>query len=506
MIGLAGLAIDHALWYQATSTISSAASSAALDAVTVAASGEQAGDPNYVAEGVTAGKQWFVSQVGSYAGQMASSTLKPAVIVTPGSTITATVSYSGAMFSVFGKMFGVATYPVNVQAGANIVMAPYLNVELVLDNSPSMEIGATPSDIATLQELTACSPSGALYNANSSGTGWTSPPSGQNYYAYQCKSGSVTYDGSLTCPFPAIAPYTFTAFSAVTSSSQGGPSCKGWLPAQSSGRYPLAGAPCAFACHFDTTKPAGTGNDYFQVARSTIGQANQVTLRFDLVKSATNTLVAAMQADDLPINNLAVGVFTFASKVQQIYPQTGEAGDDWATAIAKVGAPPASANQADTGIQPYGGGNDANTDFPDSMTALATQYLTAAGDGTSAAAPRKALFLVTDGAQDYYVGGNTSNRNLQAFSPSYCQLFKDMGYTVYVVYTPYYPLMNGYYLQNMASIVEGTGPASITTNLQACASAPANFIAANVNDSGSLQAALQTFLKQALIAPARLTQ
>jgi Flp pilus assembly protein TadG len=507
LTGMAGLAIDYALWNQTSSAVSAAAASAALDAVTIAASGEQAGDTNYAAEGIAAGKQWFVAQVGSRAGQLSGASLTPVVTITPGTTITATVAYNGIMFSSFGRLFGVTTYPVSAQASAIIQMAPYLNVELVLDNSPSMEIGAMPSDIATLQQLTACSPSGALYNAKA-GIGWTMPPSGQNYNAYQCISGN-TYDGSPACPLQAmVPPSTFTAFVPTGNSAQGGPSCQGWLPIQTSGQgngtYPLAGAPCAFACHFDTTKPAGTGNDYFQVARSTIGQSNRVTLRFDLVKAATNTLIAAMEKANLPINNLAVGVFTFASAVKQIYPSSGEAGNEWATAIQLVGAPPTAANQADTGIQPYGGGNDANTDWPDSMTSLANNYLTRAGDGTTAASPRKAIFLVTDGAQDYYVGGKTSNRSLQAFSPSYCQLFKDMGYTVYVVYTPYYPLMNGYYLQNMFNIVEKSGSTSIPYNLQACASGPADYLSAT--DSVSITKALTTFLGQAMISPARLTR
>jgi hypothetical protein len=269
----------------------------------------------------------------------------------------------------------------------------------------------------------------------------------------------------------------------------------------STGRYPLAGAPCAFACHFDTTKPAGTGADYYALARSTIGKSNHVTLRFDQVKAAVNLVISNMQADDLPIKNLNVGIFTFASALTQVYPASGEAGDDWAAATEAVGAPPTAPNTADTGIQPYAGANAADTDFPDTMTSLATKYLTASGDGTKATTPIKVLFLITDGVQDYTQG---STRNLQALDPSTCKTFKNMGYTVYVVYTPYYPLMNAYYLQNIKGFVEGTGADTTTANLKACASDPVNdYIAAS--DQSTLNAALTSFLKRALNVPARYT-
>jgi len=243
------------------------------------------------------------------------------------------------------------------------------------------------------------------------------------------------------------------------------------------------------------------------VARSTIGKSNKVTLRFDVLKAAVISIITTMQADDLAIRNLQVGIFTFDTQISQIYPLTGSgvAGDGWANAIAAVGAPPTSANQAEAGIQPVGGPDGAGTDFPDTMTTLATTYLnTNSGSGVSAASPRKVLFIVTDGVQDYYVNGDKTNRNIQAFDPSYCQLIKNKGYTIYVVYTPYYPLMSWYYMGSVASFAEATDTTSISYNLQACASSPASYISAS--DGPSLQAALQTFLHAALIVPSHLTQ
>ena len=112
------------------------------------------------------------------------------------------------------------------------------------------------------------------------------------------------------------------------------------------------------------------------------------------------------------------------------------------------------------------------------------------------------LFIVTDGVEDYKDSGGT--RYLQAFDPAYCTTFKTMGYSVYVVYTPYYPLMNDYYLNHLYNIVEGSGSGTVAYNLQQCASSADTYIAAS--DGPAIQAALQTFLKRALVSAAKFTQ
>ncbi|MFL5279708.1 MAG: hypothetical protein ACJ8AW_01585 [Rhodopila sp.] len=91
-----------------------------------------------------------------------------------------------------------------------------------------------------------------------------------------------------------------------------------------------------------------------------------------------------------------------------------------------------------------------------------------------------------------------------------------MGYTIYVLYTPYYDLMNDYYLNgtnpSSAAIVQASSadPAStryklsIPYNLQQCASSLSAYIEAS--DTDGITRALQTFLQQAMKASARLTQ
>lgn len=509
LLAMAGLSIDFAGVMSAKTKIELSADAGALTGIMTAGNALITDPGNYIADGETAAKNRFAAQTGNI--PTVTTPTATMVVTRNGPTLSGTLTWSATYIPFFGKLFGVTSWPLSGTSSVTAPIAtPYLNVEVMLDNSPSMEIGATNTDIATLQALTACSASGA-YIPTSSGT-WTSPDSGQAYNAYQCSASGENYDGGLTCPIPQPSPpysnpITFQPAgvnSTWDAKKNPSPSCAGLLPAQTTGtlkgQYPQAGAPCAFACHFDTTKPAGEGNDYYGVARSTIGKSDQVTLRFDVVKSAVNTLITSMQSNNnTALNNLNVGVFTFDHALIQVYPASGEAGNGWQTALAAVGAPPTTANGPDTGIQPYGGDNGGDTDYPDTMSTLAST-LTPSGDGTTAQTPRKVLFLVTDGVQDYT--NAAGERVPQAMNPSYCTTFKNMNYEVFVLYTPYYPLMNAYYLENMVNVVEGTGSGTVAAALQACASTPQDYIQAS--DPAAIQSALQQFFQIALTnAPAK---
>jgi hypothetical protein len=211
------------------------------------------------------------------------------------------------------------------------------------------------------------------------------------------------------------------------------------------------------------------------------------------------------------INNLSVGIYDFNTSVTRDYPNCNgkggscEAGHDFNAAMAAVGTPPTKGAQADNGIQPVVGGltgNNDDTNFPEAMTTLANNYVTAAGDGSTAAQSRKVLFIVTDGMED---DANSQYRG--PIESNYCNQFKNtvnsggLGYQVYVVYTPYYPETHTYYAANLKSYVEGSGTNTLTYQLQACSSGNKYFISAA--DQTTLTKALVGFLKQAINSPNR---
>ncbi len=548
MIGLVGLAVDFGIWNQTNATLSVAANVAAMTAVRIAANAQVANDSNPPLEGQVAGQQWFASEVGlngkvgTLGVQLSGGTFGANVSVTGGPTVKATVSYSGYVPSVFGfAMFGFTRYPISGQAVAVVTTAPYLNVYMMLDDSSSMQIGATDADIKTMQEITPCYSVPSLSGSLAPGAFYPTGPKGsiynsgnlqdQSYGAYATSGYTGTLQTPAVAPDPPLTYSTYVVGSnndlsgnnitnnQTCSGQQTPPGAqptyydKNYNPPQN---FPvLAGPPCAFACHFDSA-PAGTGNDFYGLARSTIGQSNQVTLRFDLVKQATDNVINAMQTDNISsINNLQVGIYSFSTQTTRAYPdpscgsgQTCEAGGDWATATADVGGPASYPNGPDTGIKPsYTPTHPAgvgDTNFDADMTQL-QGMLTPSSTGVDAQHPRKVLFIVTDGMCDGTCGGSVS-RTYLPMNPADCAVFKNApyNYTVYVVYTQYYPLMNQFYISNLKQYAEPKTGSPLYTAMQACASSPDDFISAS--DAKTLNAALQTFLKQALNSPSRFTQ
>jgi Flp pilus assembly protein TadG len=516
IMGLVGLAVDYGVYNEAYSSLSVAASAAALNAAKTASGALAQADTNYVNEGVTSGQQWFLAELGQGASAATAGTTPPTVtITTVSSMVTANVSFSGTVKSIFGKLFKKTTYPIAVSATATMSAGTYLEVVLMLDNSSSMGIGATTADMTTMMQQSACDPTNAF--TRTSGNSTYTQAASEPYSLYQYNWQGVKYDGAMATPVvsgsltltPATPPNTTTNVSYCSAQSSVCPKAE-ICPSKINGYTAYAGPPCAFACHSDSSKPAGQGNDLWHTAR-----VNGVTLRLDTLKVATNNVLTAMQSNNnTSMNNLSVGIYTFNTSLNPIYPGTGctpkaagcEAGSNWPVAISAVGLPPQTSGvYTDTGIQPVVAsvsGNNDNTEIEEAMSSLANNYVTAAGDGSAATKPKKVLMLITDGYEDDPTGTGYSGLR-QAMPSSACTPFKNMGYTVYVIYTPYYPLMHTYYLANMVSAVEGSGSDSIATNLQACASSAKDYIAAS--DQNSLNTALLSFLTDALSTPATFT-
>ena len=499
LISCIALAVDFSFYIQARAQLNLAADAAAIHAVRLASQLYNGGTTSLAdaeAAGVQSGRQWFAAQLGNTdAASISTQNIAVAVnyLPAPGG-FASDVAYTGRIGNKLGA-FITPSWPVTTRATAQF-NNNYLEIIMMLDNSSSMLIGATDSDMLHMMQITPCYAPNALYPGKTAPALRVGP-----YTGYQCGAKGITYTGNIGCPVPVSPPYTVATLPvapAVRSDYSGGPSCKGWLDADANGRYPTAGPPCAFACHEDGSKPPGQGTDLYALARSTIGTANPITLRFDLLKKATSQMLSKMASSAAISGNLLVGINTFNTVLTQVYPTRGEAGSDFTAAINAVGAPPSAPNQPDTGIQPdtfVTGGSHSDTNFPAAMDALA-KIATASGNGRTAATPQKALILITDGLADYNNGGVISGVDITR-----CNRFKAMGYIVYVVYTPYYPLIWYWYYLNQAAVVEGTGPGSVTYNLKQCASGPDAFIAAS--DGPSLNAALQGILVSAQLAATR---
>ena len=219
-----------------------------------------------------------------------------------------------------------------------------------------------------------------------------------------------------------------------------------------------------------------------------------LTLRLDVVVQAAASVIKTLQNNIETPSQFMIGVYEFNTKYTRVYPASGS---------AEAGADLAAALQAVQALSPVVTQNSGDTDFPTAAKNLAGNVLNA-GDGSSQAAPRKNLFIVTDGMQDppsRVSGAMTSANNEQI-----CKLFKDKGFNVYVLYTPYLPLPNPYYLTNEKQHAEPTAPGGtsvILAALKACASSSSNFFQAS--DPVAINTAMQQMLQSALNSASRVS-
>ncbi|CAN7616743.1 TadE/TadG family type IV pilus assembly protein [Rhizobium sp. LjRoot254] len=75
-------------------------------------------------------------------------------IIRTGNTFVSTVSFKATVPTSFLRMFGVREIDVSGIAKATYVPASYIDFHLMLDNSPSMGLGATTADIAKMEANT----------------------------------------------------------------------------------------------------------------------------------------------------------------------------------------------------------------------------------------------------------------------------------------------------------------------------------------------------------------
>ena len=516
VIGMLGLAVDVTFVTQAKQQLSLAADTAALAATKTASNEFVSGNTTtYLADGNTNGNQWFNAQLGTLRGAVA---VAPSTAVTRnGTTFTTVVTYSGSVPSHFAGIFGSRfnTFAISGSATATITINAYVNITLLLDNSSSMLIGASTSDINTLQAVTACSPMAG--------------GSGQGTNAWN------------TTLIPATCPTTY----ATNTSSPGSAAVAGQPPHT---------APCGFACHWSADNQTSNGApdytqyDYYALARNLnlgpITGYSTPTLRFDVVQQAAAEVVSTMESNEILSNQFGLGVFTFntANSASSTENQSANTTSSHGNVIPAYSPPyleriwPAGSTAeastdleegatAITGIVTPVGPNGGDTDFPDAMASLAG-VLTTAGDGSTPSAPKKDLFIVTDGIQDYSASANGTTVTVansrcvtttvnsttcgsmgpmnSAVATAACNAIKAKGIYIYVLYTPYSVLShNPFYVSNIDQFISVGTPNKTVQALESCASAPTDFFEADI--PSQVTSGLTNLLQAAIRTPARIS-
>ena len=367
----------------------------------------------------------YITLLNANLGNMPEMTVNtPTVTLTKvGMNLTATVVPEGHGQDLMMDMFGAKSVTIGKSSSSSINLPTYIDFYMLLDNSPSMGIGATPTDIANLE----------------------------------------TYTSSDTTYLNAVAGQS----------------------------------PCGFACHDLSQAGQNPATDTYTIARN-----NNVTLRIDLLRTATQNLmgVATTAEQKSGISNqYRFAIYTFGatstqaqnSAVTAVVPLTSNL-PDVATQAAAV-----DLMTVDSG----GEYNDQDTSFDTALPALG-QIIPDGADGSSKKSRQEVMVFITDGVSDESLDGT---RTIEPLNQALCTAIKNRGIQIAILYTSYLPLTNnGFYMSYVAPMNNvSSPPTQIETALQNCASGPTFFT--EVGSGGNVSAGLNSLFSN-IIATSRLTQ
>jgi Flp pilus assembly protein TadG len=151
-----GCAVDYSRATQLRSKLQAAIDAASVGSVAKAApafiaAGAMTSD-GPIPAGVTDAKKLFKGNMSGTTGYTLNS--MTAVVTKSGSSVTSTTTFSAQVPTTFMSVIGKTAMTVTGTSNAVTNMPLYIDFYLLLDNSPSMGVGATPSDVATMVNAT----------------------------------------------------------------------------------------------------------------------------------------------------------------------------------------------------------------------------------------------------------------------------------------------------------------------------------------------------------------
>jgi len=156
LIGSAGMAIDFGHAMSLRTQLYAAADAAAVGAISqksnaVTQAMTMSGD-GALSVGQTDARSIFLAQM---QGELTASNVSVDVKVSKVSNqLNSQVTFSAAVPTTFMQIFGRSTIDISGTANAVFQTAAFMNFYILLDNTPSMGVGATPTDVATMEKNT----------------------------------------------------------------------------------------------------------------------------------------------------------------------------------------------------------------------------------------------------------------------------------------------------------------------------------------------------------------
>ncbi|MGJ4931890.1 TadE/TadG family type IV pilus assembly protein [Bradyrhizobium sp. HKCCYLS2038] len=252
---------------------------------------------------------------------------------------------------------------------------------------------------------------------------------------------------------------------------------------------------CAFACHdtyTSSSKKKLQTNSYYTIAKNA-----GVTMRIDVVRSATQSLTDTATSSQVVSSQYRMAVYSLGSDCGALGLTT------IASLSSSLSSVKSSVGTLDLMTIPYSGyNNDMCSDFDGALSSM-NGVIPTQGDGTSTN-PQKWLFFISDGVADYYYPSTCSKTTVsggrcqEPLNTETCTTLKARGIKIAVLYTTYLAITNNaWYTTYIAPWRDDIG-----TVMKSCASSGYYY---EVDSSGSISAALTALFQQA-IASAHLTK
>ena len=349
LIGSAGMAIDFAHALSLRTQLYAAADAAAVGAIAekssaAAAAMKMTGD-GPISVGKDDARSIFSAQM---QGELTAGQVAVDVEVNrTANKLTSSVSFNASVPTTFMRIFGRQDVKIAGTATATFQTASFIDFYILLDNTPSMGVGATPADVATMERKTSDT--------------------------------------------------------------------------------------CAFACHIVSEAGVEDKNSYYNIARN-----NNVTLRVDVVRQATQKLTETAKAERASDNQFKMGVYTFGKKAEDANLTTISKP---ITNLDQVAAYTSAVTLMSIPKQGYN--NDQQTSFDSALTQM-NKIIENPGDGNTESQPQKILFFVSDGVGDSKKANctkaKTGDRSQEPIDTSFCKTRKDKRVKIAEQYTTYLPL------------------------------------------------------------------
>ncbi len=481
LIGIAlavGLTLDYSRALRAKGVLKSAADAAVLAALSATeadyANNGGVSDPNtMIKDAEMAACGAFKANAGNYYSELSPAPQpcpapgNPAITVTiNGLNVVANVGFQANSPNLFGALANSPTMNISQMSDnasvAQEQLPAYANFYLLLDNTPSMGVGATSSDIQKLINLT------TNLTATVNGTTYQNP-------------------NEASCGF----------------------ACHEVHPCSASSPPSGCGSTSTSKTNYETNVYAPKF-DYLTLARN-----NNVTLRIDALRQATQSLMSLAAnietANHIP-NELQFAIYSFGASADA----------EQSCALAKIAPPSASGGSTCNADASVSGDTGALATQAQALDLMSTQYqnqygdqdtsfdtvvpalqkiLPAPGDGTSQASAQEYVIIVSDGVTDEYHNGS---RVIAPINTALCASLKNAGVQVATLYTTYYPIPNNsFYMQHVAPYNPGGANDQLAAAMQSCASSPDLF--QQVAVGGNISQALQNIFTK-LLQRSRLVQ